>query len=70
MKLSTGRMQLHSSYKDLKPRWEDVQDSWDDVVQRDFDEKYLKPLDEQIQATLRAMDRLAEVMAQLHQDCA
>jgi hypothetical protein len=62
-------MQLHSSYKDLKPHWEDVQDCWSDVVQRDFDKTYLEPLDEQVQTTLRAMDRLAEVMARMQQEC-
>ncbi len=69
MNLSTGRMQLNSSYKDLKPHWQDVQESWHDIVQRNFEETYLEPLDEQLQSALRAMDRLAEVMARMQQDC-
>jgi len=66
VKLSTGRIKLHSAMKTLKARWETTQTDWNDAVSREFEENTFVPLEQQVAATLRAIDRLAQAIEQLH----
>jgi hypothetical protein len=69
MPLSTGRAKLFNAHKSLRTRWERLHDVWNDAVRRDFDENVWKVLDDQAQTTLRATDRLDQVLGQLFRDC-
>jgi hypothetical protein len=69
MPLSTGRAKLFNAHKTLRARWERVQDVWNDAVRRDFADNVWKVLDDQVQTTLRATDRLDQVLGQLFRDC-
>lgn len=69
MALSTGRMKLYNTLKTLRVRWEQVREVWRDSVSEEFDETVWQPLDAQVQTTLRETDRLAQVLAKMHQDC-
>ena len=69
MALSTGRMKLYNSLKTLRVHWERTLDVWNDSVSQEFDEKVWKPLDSQVQTVLRENDRLAQVLAKMHNDC-
>jgi hypothetical protein len=60
MKLSTGRIKLNSTMKTLKAHWEAIKPGWNDPVCQDFEEHYLIPLEQQVAATVRATDRLAQ----------
>lgn len=66
MKLSTGRIKLNSAMKALALRWEQTQPGWNDPVCHEFEETYYEPLAEQVGATLRAIDRLAEVIEKVY----
>jgi hypothetical protein len=60
MKLSTGRIKLNSAMKTLKARWEAIKPGWNDPVCQDFEEHFVDPLAQQVAATVRATDRLAQ----------
>ncbi len=69
MQLSTGWTQLNAALKTLRERWHGVRGDWDDAVRRDFEEHLWKPLEAQVVATLRAIDRLAPVLDKARRDC-
>ncbi len=69
MALSTGRAQLHEAMKVASAHWDEVQTEWNDPVRKDFEKEFWEPLDPCVQATLRAMDRLATMIDRARQDC-
>jgi hypothetical protein len=69
MTLTTGRTKLHESYKALLARWEDTRAGWGDLVGKEFEEKCWEPIGPHVQAALRAIDRLAAVIAQMRHEC-
>jgi hypothetical protein len=66
--LSTGLIGLYSALKDLRLKWDETRVVWTDAVRRDFDENLWQPLEAQVEATHRALDRLAAIVAQAEQD--
>lgn len=69
MSLSTGSGKLNRSVKDLRLRWEEAKAHWSDPVSQAFEENHCIPLEEQMRATLRAMDRLARIIDQARLEC-
>jgi hypothetical protein len=69
MTLTTGRAKLVESLKVLAVRWEAARDGWDDQAGRDFEEKHVEPIAPQVQAAVRAIDRLAAVIYQMRHEC-
>ena len=69
MNLSTGWIELNSALKTMRLRWDEVKADWNDSVSRDFEENHWQPLEAQVVATLRAIDRLAPVLAKAQQEC-
>lgn len=69
MSLSTGRGKLFNAMKVLKPHWEQVKEIWNDPVRQDFEENFWNHLDERVEATLRATDRLDQVLLTMRRDC-
>jgi hypothetical protein len=67
--LNTGWTELNNSLKDLRLLWEETKGNWDDPVSRDFEEHYWASLENQVVAALRAMDRLAPILAKAQRDC-
>jgi hypothetical protein len=67
MKLTTGRIKLNSAMKTLAQDWEDTKPGWNDPVCQKFEEDYMEPLAEQVKTTLRAIDRLSEVVEKVYQ---
>jgi hypothetical protein len=53
----------------LGQRWEQTRPGWNDAVRRDFEKEFLEPLMEQVQGTLRGIDRLADVLEEVYKDC-
>lgn len=70
MALDTGRGKLYDAMKTLKAQWQWVQSKWKDVAQRDFEETYWDPLVLQVDAVIRATDRLGQQLRRLKEDCA
>ena len=69
MSLTTGWTELNNSLKDLRLLWEETKGNWDDPVSREFEEHYWLSLENQVVAALRAMDRLAPILAKAQRDC-
>jgi hypothetical protein len=69
MTLTTGRAKLVDSLKVLAVRWEAARDGWDDQAGRDFEEKHVEQIAPQVQAAIRAIDRLAAVIHQMRHEC-
>jgi hypothetical protein len=67
--LSTGWTELSSALKELRLLWEETKTEWHDSVSQDFEENHLAPLEAQVVATLRAIDRLAPDLIQAQRDC-
>jgi hypothetical protein len=69
MSLSAGSSKLNLALKDLRIRWEEAKTRWHDPVSEAFEETYWKPLEMQVQATLRAIDRLGQELSRARQEC-
>jgi hypothetical protein len=69
MSVSAGIARLNDAMKTLDRRFLDVEREWDDVVRADFERRRLDPVREQVKATLREMERLADVLAKARREC-
>jgi hypothetical protein len=69
MTLNTGWTELNNALKELRLQWEETKAVWTDRVCQDFEEHHWNPLEAQVVATLRAMDRLAPVLTKAKQEC-
>jgi hypothetical protein len=67
--LSTGRYQLYSALKDLCLHWDEVRPRWTDVVRQEFERDFWAQVEPRVGAALAAIDRLAQVMTRLKQEC-
>lgn len=67
--LSVVASSLNSALKSLRRRWADVEDVWDDSVRRHFAEEHIDPIEPQVVSTLKAINRLAQVMARAYDEC-
>jgi hypothetical protein len=69
MALHTGSSKLGLALKTLRLRWEETKEQWKDPVSQAFEANQMTPLERQILATLRAIDRLAQVIDQARSEC-
>lgn len=69
MSLDSGPLKLKSAMKKLRINWDELEAQWNDKVRKEFEETHLDPIEYQVTATLRAMDRLAEILRRAEQDC-
>jgi hypothetical protein len=69
MELGTGWTQLNNSFKVLNAHWDGLKQEWRDNAQADFENRYWNPLEAQVRAVLRAMDRLAPHLAKAREEC-
>jgi hypothetical protein len=66
---SAGSVRLRESLRTLRVKWEESQTDWNDAVRREFEERYLEPLDPRVVATANSMANLLQVLAKVQQDC-
>ena len=69
MNLTIGWTDLNRALKSMRQLWEETKLDWHDTVSQDFEENHWTPLERQAVATLRAIDRLAPVLAQAEREC-
>ncbi|MBM4467317.1 MAG: hypothetical protein FJ014_17485 [Chloroflexi bacterium] len=62
--LNTAAAQLDFAFRTLRQRWEVTTSVWNDPVRWNFEKEYWTPLEMQVPATQREMERLAQVIAQ------
>jgi hypothetical protein len=64
--LSATTAELQEAWQHLYQRWEQTKGLWSDRVSWQFERDFWQPLEKQVPATLKEMDRLAEVIAAAH----
>ena len=69
MSLSVGSSKLSLGLKTLRLRWEETKTRWNDPVSQAFEDNYWRPLEAQVQAALRGLDRLGQELAQARLEC-
>jgi len=55
--------------KTLRDHWDLTCEQWDDHVSRDFDKNHMNPLEQQVEHALRGMDKLAEILTKVRNEC-
>jgi hypothetical protein len=58
--------ELQDSSRRLCQRWHETTQIWDDHVRRQFEKEFWQPLDAQMTATERELERLARVVSNAH----
>ena len=69
MHLNTGWVELNDALKKMRLLWDETKQEWNDPASRDFEEHCWQPLETHVVSALRAIDRLAPVLARALRDC-
>jgi len=69
MKVDAGRGKLYSALKTVRHQWDAFEESWQDPVRVDFEEHLWDPLNRLSTDALHAIDQLAQIFAQMRNDC-
>jgi len=64
-----SRAKLIQAAKKLMADWQQVQEAWRDENCRQFDKKYMTPLESSIRAAASAMERMETMIDGVQQDC-
>ncbi len=67
--LHTGTGRLMRAAKTLRERWGETNAEWNDSASQQFEQAFLKPLGPEVQLTLTAIQRLAEVLEAAEKEC-
>jgi hypothetical protein len=67
--LTSGVGRMKQATKILREQWLLTREVWTDETARKFEEQYLQPLLPQMQLTLAAVNRFAEVMEKAEKEC-
>jgi len=67
--MSAGAARLKHALKTLRENWEITKELWADGVARDFEKEHIIPLEQQVNTTLRGMDKINDVMSKVRQEC-
>jgi ATP-dependent helicase YprA (DUF1998 family) len=65
-----SRAKLIQAAKRLMADWQQAQEEWRDDNCRQFDKKYMVPLESSIRAAALAMERMETILTSAQQDCA
>jgi len=60
---------MKHALRDLQAKWDDVKESWTDVVAQRFEEQSITPLELPVTTTIKAIDRLGQVMVRAYEAC-
>ncbi len=69
MSLATSRARLPGALKELRAHWDQARTKWDDPMSREFEKRYLAPLEPMVRNTISAMDKMDTILAQARRDC-
>jgi hypothetical protein len=64
-----GRGTLGKALKQLEHRWIDARTNWDDARTREFEDRFLVPLQADLRNTVAAMDQMAVLLSRIHSEC-
>jgi hypothetical protein len=65
-----GRVKLIQAAKKLMMDWRQAQQEWRDDNSRQFDKKYMTPLELTVRAATSAMERMDTMLDSAQRDCA
>jgi hypothetical protein len=69
MALQESRGKIAGGYRDLMALWGSTQVHWNDSMSHEFENKVLKPLEQDLRSAIGAMDQMAALMTQLRREC-
>ena len=69
MGVHEGSGTLSKAMKELTRRWNQVRANWNDSNAEEFEEAYLRTLEQDLRSTTTAMDHMSQVLAQMRRDC-
>lgn len=64
-----GRGTLAKALSQLQAKWLETKAEWDDPRSREFEKRFLEPLELDLRNAVSAMDQIAVVIARIHQEC-
>jgi hypothetical protein len=67
--LNASYASLNHAFKDMRLLWAQTQDQWKDSVSESFAREHWEPLETDVLAALRAMDRISPILLKMQQDC-
>lgn len=62
--LNSTAVYFKEAWRQLHQRWDETAQVWDDPVRFKFEKEFWQPLESQVTATHREMERLAHVISQ------
>ena len=65
-----SRAKLIQAAKKLMLEWQQIQEQWRDDNCRQFDKKYMMPIESSVRAAALAMERMETALRSAQQDCA
>jgi hypothetical protein len=69
MNLSGSKSRLAGATKELAARWDETRDHWRDGKSQEFHQKYMQELFARVDRTNTIIDKLAEVLKKVQDDC-
>ena len=69
MSARTAKANLADSVKQLQLRWQQIKPLWDDHARRTFEKDVLDPLPARVEAAVKAMGHVVELMARAKHEC-
>ncbi len=64
-----GRGTLNKALKQLQLRWGEAKMSWDDPRSREFEERFLHPVEMDMRNAVGAMDQMAVLLSRIRSEC-
>ncbi len=64
-----GATKLNYAIKTLRRHWDEVSPYWQDAVRDDFEARHIDPLVVKVNATVRGMNKLEEVLIRMKREC-
>lgn len=59
---------FNALWQHLLAHWTNSEQVWSDAVRRDFDKRYMAPLEQETVATMKEMAKLMEVIAKVQRE--
>ena len=69
MGVHEGRGQLSKLMRDLSLHWHETKMNWQDARSREFEQRFLEPLEADLKTAVAAMDQMSGLLNRLYTEC-
>ena len=69
MSVKSSRGSLMKAVRDLNTSWQQTRDYWMDTKAGEFQEKYIPPLPDAVNAASSIIEDLDKILNKIHRDC-